>query len=112
MREVYNQKQTTLDTNDTDSKTTSLEIESCSEFTFFVFAITGDHAVHIIEAFGAGIKEDDSASDFILIAGSDLIGLGCKTIDVKEFSFIELRVTTPEGLVSTSSILANPYRTI
>lgn len=112
MREVYNQKQTTLNTNDTGSKTTSLEVESCSDFTFFVFAVTGEHVNHIIEVYGAGKNEDGKLSDFVLIASSGLTGVGCKTIDIKEFSFIQLRVTTPEGVDSSSNILANPYRTI
>jgi len=112
MRQVYNAKQTVLDTDDTDSKTSSLEVESCAEFTFFIFAISGEHAAHIIEVFGAGKKEDGSESDFILIPGSGKTGTGYKSISIKEFSFVQLRVTNAEGQPSSSLILANPYRTM
>lgn len=110
MREIYNPKQTTIDTNDSGAETTSLELISCDEVTIYTFDDTGDHLNHVLEVWGAGQLANGDAGEFMLIPDTDIPQLTCKVFDIKSFAFIKVKVKTVEGTPSTTGVLINPFR--
>lgn len=110
MREIYNPKQTTINTNDSDAKTTSLELISCDSVTILTFDSSGNHENHVLEVWGSAQLENESPSDFIVIAGTDIPQLTCKIFDVKGFAYIQVRVKTVESTESITGLVINPFR--
>ena len=98
-----------LDTNDNTKKTVAIQVDQCDEAVIATFKNTGTHDTEVVEVWGALIKEDGTESDYFLIPGSDIVGLKCVTIDIKEYAFIYVKVKTAEGGTSTTDVLINPY---
>ena len=112
MREIYNEKQTTINTNDSGAKTTSLELISCDEVTILAFASSGEHANHVLEVWGAAMLENKTPSDFVLIPNTEIPQLTCKIFDIKGFAYIQVRVKTVETIDSVTGVVINPFRNI
>lgn len=98
-----------LNTNDGGAKTTAIQIDECDEVVVMTFANTGDNNTEVLECYGAGMLEDGSASAYFLIPSSTISQLSFVRIDVRDFAFFEVRVKTPEGGLSTTDVLVNPY---
>lgn len=93
----------TLDANSTSSVTDALDISinKHGEISFFVFANTGTHLLHVISLQYSpdGTNWETSGSNTITGTGHKIVTdlLGCK--------FVRLKVTTAEGVASTVDVV-------
>jgi hypothetical protein len=107
MIETYIRKKFTgLDADNTDTATEWIGLDGCTQITYYIEPVTGEHAIHefTIEVSPDGIYNAE------LLQGSKITGIGFLKVDTRGLSWVRFKCSTKQGVASTVDIHVRGFR--
>lgn len=110
MIQIYhNIKEDNKDTNNTATTTAGVDVITCDQLTFYVIPGDGAHENHVVTLQFSPEDVDGSYQD----SPHTITKGGCLHVnDIESISWARLKVTTPEGAVSTCDLAIDPSRKV
>lgn len=93
------------------SETAHFDVQQSNAVHLFISGLSGAHATHVIQAFGAGVDSEGNPTDFFPITGATVLGLGDINVNGCTYSFMKFKVTTIEPIASNVKLVANIFYT-